>query len=80
VSSSGRPAAPDRNSPGHSPDAGERNAGWSVFSYLISGMAVYGAIGWAIGRWTHLAFLFPVGMLTGLVLAIILIIYRYGRP
>ena len=52
------------------------NAGWSVFSYLISGMAVYGAIGWIIGRWTHLAFLFPVGMLTGLILAIVLIIYR----
>ncbi len=80
MSYSGRPAAPGRNSPGNSPDPGEGNAGWSVFSYLISGMAVYGAIGWIIGRWTHLAFLFPVGMLTGLILAIVLIIYRYGRP
>ena len=80
MSFSGRPAAPHPNSSGHSPDAGEGNAGWSVFSYLIAGMAVYGAIGWGIGHWTHLAFLFPVGMLTGLVLAIVLIIYRYGRP
>ena len=79
MSYGGRPAAPGGNSPGNSPDAGEGNAGWSVFSYLISGMAVYRAVGWAIGRWTHLAFLFPVGMLTGLVLAIVLIIYRYGR-
>src|SRR6266702_3652170 len=43
------------------PRPGEENAGWSVFSYLISGMAVYGVIGWLVGRWTHLAFLFPLG-------------------
>ena len=72
-----RPAG--RSEPGQPGGPGEENAGWSVFSYLISGMAVYGGIGWLVGRWTHLAFLFPVGMLTGLLLAIILIIYRYGR-
>jgi hypothetical protein len=43
-------------------------------------MAVYGGIGWLAGHWLHAAILFPVGMLTGLVLAIVLIIYRYGRP
>jgi ATP synthase protein I len=57
----------------------EENAGWTIFSYLIAGMAVYGAIGWVIGRWTHSALYFPIGMLVGLVLAIVLIIYRYGR-
>jgi len=79
----GRPWRPGRPGPGgqdpgeHGP--GEQNAGWSVFSYLISGMAVYGAIGWLVGRWTHLSLLFPVGMLVGLVLAIAAIVYRYGR-
>jgi hypothetical protein len=43
-------------------------------------MAAYGGIGWLIGHWLHATILFPVGMLTGLVLAIVLIIYRYGRP
>jgi ATP synthase protein I len=84
VSFSGRPAGPGRNSPGRAagPGAGpgEENAGWSVFSYLIAGMAAYGGIGWLIGHWLHATILFPVGMLTGLVLAIVLIIYRYGRP
>jgi ATP synthase protein I len=80
VSASGRPAGQGRNSPGKSPGAGEENAGWSVFSYLIAGMAAYGGIGWLAGHWLHAAILFPVGMLTGLVLAIVLIIYRYGRP
>ncbi len=65
--------------PGRSQGPGEQNAGWSVFSYLISGMAVYGAAGWLIGRWTHLSFLFPVGMLVGLAIAIAAVIYRYGR-
>ena len=57
----------------------EQNAGWTLFSYLIAGMAVYGAIGWVISRWTHTALYFPIGMLVGLVLAIVLIIYKYGR-
>lgn len=56
-----------------------QNEGWSVFGYLISGMAVYGGIGWIAGRLTHLSFLFPVGMLTGLILGIVLILYRYGK-
>lgn len=80
MSASGRPAEPGRNSSGRPPGADEENAGWSVFGYLISGMAVYGAIGWLIGHWLHATILFPLGMLTGLVLAIVLIIYRYGRP
>jgi hypothetical protein len=49
------------------------NVGWTVFSYLLSGMAAYGIIGWLIGRALHLSLLFPIGMLIGLV------IYRDGR-
>ena len=58
---------------------GGQNEAWSVFSYLISGMAAYGGIGWIVGRLTHLSFLFAVGMLTGLILGIVLILYRYGK-
>jgi len=29
------------------------NIGWTVLSYLLSGMAAYGAIGWLIGRAVH---------------------------
>jgi F0F1-type ATP synthase assembly protein I len=63
----------------HGRTNGGQNEAWSVFSYLISGMAVYGGIGWIAGRLTHLSFLFPVGMLIGLILGIVLILYRYGR-
>jgi hypothetical protein len=58
----------------------EDNAGWTIFSYLIAGMVFYGLIGWLVGRATHIAVLFPLGAITGLVLAIVLIIFRYGRP
>jgi len=54
------------------------NVGWTVFSYLLSGMAAYGAIGWLIGRAVHVPVLFPVGMLVGLAISIGFIIYRYG--
>ena len=55
------------------------NTGWSVFSYLIAGMAAYGAIGWLISRPTHLRILFPVGMLVGLGISLAYVIHRYGR-
>jgi ATP synthase protein I len=55
------------------------NEGWALFSYLVAGMGVYGGIGALIDRWTHASLYFPVGMLVGLALAIVLIIYRYGR-
>jgi ATP synthase protein I len=53
--------------------------GWTVFSYLLAGMAAYGALGWLIGRAVHVSLLFPMGMLVGLAISIGFIIYRYGR-
>jgi hypothetical protein len=53
--------------------------GWTVFSYLLAGMAAYGAIGWLIGRAVHVPLLFPIGMLVGLAISLGFIIYRYGR-
>jgi ATP synthase protein I len=54
--------------------------GWTVFSYLISGMLFYGGIGWAVGHFTGISLLFPIGMLVGLAISVGWIIYRYGRP
>jgi ATP synthase protein I len=55
------------------------NIGWTVFSYLLSGMAAYGAIGWLIGRAVHIPVLFPVGMLVGLAISIGFVIWRFGK-
>jgi ATP synthase protein I len=54
--------------------------GWSVFSYLISGLLAYGGIGWVIGHFTHVALFFPIGMLVGLAISTGWIVYKYGRP
>jgi ATP synthase protein I len=57
-----------------------KGTGYTVLSYLIAGMLAYGGIGWLIGHFTHLSFLFPVGMLVGLAISVGWIIHRYGRP
>jgi len=73
---------PDQGKPEGPPGRGgarPESFGWSLFSYMIGGMLLYGGIGWLIGRWTGLPVLFPVGMIVGLGLAIALIIFRVTR-
>jgi ATP synthase protein I len=53
--------------------------GWRVFSYMITGMIFYGGIGWLVGHWTGISILFPLGMILGIVLSIVMIIFRYTR-
>ena len=55
------------------------NIGWTVVSYLLSGMAAYGLIGWLVGRAVHVSMLFPIGMLVGLAISLGFIIWRYGK-
>jgi ATP synthase protein I len=62
------------------PPQPSEGTGWQVMSYLVGGMALYGGIGWLVGRWTHISALFPVGLLLGMVLALALIIFRFARP
>jgi ATP synthase protein I len=77
------PPGPGNARPGAKPPAQPTiqpaGFGWSVFSYMIGGMILYGGIGWLVGRWTNLPVLFPVGMIVGLGLAIALIIFRVTR-
>lgn len=65
---------------GTPPDTSAENPGWTVFSYLLSGMIFYGGIGWVIGHWVlHSTLCFPLGMVVGLALSIVLVILRFGR-
>jgi ATP synthase protein I len=66
--------------PGRAPDPGPREGtGWSIVSYLIGGMLLYGGIGWLVGRWTHIEALTGVGLVLGIGLSLALIIYRFTR-
>jgi F0F1-type ATP synthase assembly protein I len=53
--------------------------GWAAFGYPISGMIFYGGVGWLIGHFTHVAALFPIGLLIGLGIGVFAVIYRLGR-
>jgi hypothetical protein len=53
--------------------------GWTVVSYMFSGLIAYGAIGWLIGRVTHIALMFPIGMMVGIAVSVGYVIYRFGR-
>jgi len=53
---------------------------WAVVSYLISGVTLWGLIGWAAARWLDIPALIGVGFVIGGVLGIWLTYIRYGRP
>ena len=50
---------------------------WSMTGYLITGMALYGGLGWLLDRWLgHDALFLPIGVLVGIALAITLVFAR----
>lgn len=48
-------------------DTPERPQGdpWQAFGYLVSGVVLYGALGWALDRWLGTSFLVVLGILVG---------------
>ncbi len=80
-SATGQPATPrKRGWRTPSKPVGTGNEGWAIISYLIAGMLVYGGLGWLISRWTGMsAVLLPAGLVTGLVIALAMVVLRYGR-
>ena len=79
--SAGEPATPRKRGWRTPSKPGGADAdGWTVVSYLISGMILYGGLGWLISRWTGMtAALLPIGMVVGLVIALVMVVLRYGR-
>jgi ATP synthase protein I len=65
--------------PAQEPPAPHENEGWRVFSYMLGGMIIYGGIGWVVGHFTGISLLFPMGMILGIVLSVVMIIFRFTR-
>ena len=42
---------------------------WLAFGYLVSGVAVYGLMGWGLDRWLGTSFLVAIGIVFGAALA-----------
>lgn len=57
----------------------EENALWSIVGYLLSGLLIWGGIGWGFDRWLGTTYLVLVGMLLGAGSSIYLVWLRFGR-
>jgi ATP synthase protein I len=76
-----RPALgePDRRSP-YGEMWGGWSAGFAISATLLSGVAVYGVIGYFIDRWLGTAKVFTaIGMIAGAALGIYVVYLRYGK-
>ena len=52
--------------------------GMLILSYVLSGILLYGGLGWLGSKYLHQSWLLPVGLVAGLVASIYLVIKRYG--
>lgn len=52
----------------------------TVISYLITGPAVFGGLGYLADRWLGTSFLLLIGMLGGMAMSLYVIWLRYGTP
>lgn len=54
---------------------------WAAFGYLISGVAIYGLIGWGLDQWWGTSFMVAVGIVTGAAFGIYLSWVKFAvRP
>jgi ATP synthase protein I len=77
-----RPAEqPDDDHPDDPRIRSTYNAAWNIVSYLLSGILVWGGVGWLLDRWTGRDVLFfPIGVVVGVVAALYLVHVRYDKP
>jgi F0F1-type ATP synthase assembly protein I len=57
----------------------EEGALWSIVGYLISGLLIWGGIGYALDQWLGTSYFLLLGMLLGAGAAIYLVWLRFGR-
>jgi len=61
------------------PQSSGANDGWTMVGYLISGILVFGGIGWLVDRGLHANGIpIAVGAIIGAILSIYLVFKRYG--
>jgi ATP synthase protein I len=55
------------------------NDGWVAVGYLLSGIAVWGGVGWLVDRWLHTGGIATaVGSIVGVVAGIYLVLRRFS--
>ncbi len=53
---------------------------WHAFGALVSGVVVYGLLGWALDRWLGTSFLAVVGIFVGVLLGLFMTWARFRPP
>lgn len=52
--------------------------GWGVTGTLISGMAVWGGVGWLLDRWLDVRGFFAAGIILGVAVGVYVVVVKYG--
>jgi F0F1-type ATP synthase assembly protein I len=63
---------------GSSGRKGEQDA-WGAFGLMVSGVAVWGGVGWLLSEWLDNRVFLMVGLLVGMSAALYLVWFKYGR-
>jgi F0F1-type ATP synthase assembly protein I len=72
------PPDPDSDASGDSRPAGEADA-WNAVSLILSGMIVWGGVGWLLSRWLDNQLPVAIGLVLGTGAGTALVWLRYGR-
>ena len=52
---------------------------WHAVGYIVSGVALYGFLGWLLDQWIGTSFMVAIGILIGAGLGIYLTFVRFNR-
>ena len=65
------PATPDDDRPKGDP--------WHAFGYIVSGVGVYGVLGWLLDQWLGTTFLVAIGILVGAGFGLYMTFARFNK-
>jgi F0F1-type ATP synthase assembly protein I len=72
------PQEPEDESSGDFRRGGEADA-WNALSLILSGMLVWGGVGWLLSRWLDNRLPLALGLVVGTAAGTALVWLRYGR-
>lgn len=53
---------------------------WNAFGYMVSGVAVYGLLGWGLDQWWGTRFMVAIGIVAGAGLGIYMTMKAFPSP
>jgi F0F1-type ATP synthase assembly protein I len=57
---------------------GGADTGWAIVGTMLSGMAVWGGVGWLLDWWLDIKVFLPVGIILGMAVSIYMVVVRFG--